>query len=412
MPIRFDRGRLDGPKVTEAGYLKAEAFPTRAGVFLYMNADGTLRRELRHPDQVFNADSLKTLAEIPMTNTHPREPLNANNTKQYAVGWTGPSPTKDANNMVKTTITVYDASTIAEIVSGAKQELSCGYFCDVEFTPGVWNGEQYDAIQKNIRYNHLATVEEGRAGPDAKVKLDSMRFDAAEKDFGVMVLDAKEKSSGAKSENPVVSKTVTEDENQKRENTMPVKMTIDTIEIEVADAATAQLIKAKVDAAVKLSAEVADAKKSIETLTGKVDALIADGKKKDEEITSLKADTSKKMTDKEIMDKAESITKVREFAKKVLGKDTKVDEMTIDGIKKAVVGKLLPDVKVDEKSAEYIDAAFDTQFASDAKSAGDPVRKAIEDRAAQGGAGKSNPAQARADRQKADAEAWKTHKGR
>lgn len=408
MAIRFDTSRIDGPKLTDNGYLKADAFPTRAGVFVYMNMDGTIRRELRHPDHVFNDASLATLAEIPMTRTHPREPLNAANTKQYAVGFTGPSPKKDANNMVRTTITIYDQDTINEVISGKRQELSCGYFCDVDFTPGVWNGEQYDAVQKNIRYNHLATVEEGRAGPDAKVKLDSMRMDAADDQIAVMVCDSKGESSGAQNENPVISKTDEEETNKNRENKMPVKIKIDSLEYEISDAATAQAIMSKVDAAAKLSGELADSKKSIETLSGKFDALQADSKKKDDEIAALK---SAKMSDKEIMDKADALVKVRDFGKKVLGAEAKVDEMQIDGIKKAVVAKLAPEVKVDDKSAEYIDAAFDMQLSIDSKGAGDPVKKAIQDRAGQGGGGQS-PSDVRAARIKNDSEAWKNHKGR
>lgn len=61
------------------------------------------------------------------------------------------------------------------IGSGSKVELSPGYRCRYEFTSGTFNGEHYDAIQRDLRGNHLALVDEGRTGPDVKV-LDSMRF--------------------------------------------------------------------------------------------------------------------------------------------------------------------------------------------------------------------------------------------
>lgn len=409
MPIRYDTSRLDGAKVTENGFLKADAFPTRAGIFLYMNLDGTLRRELRHPREVFNPDSLATLAEIPMTNNHPREPVNAANARKYAVGFTGPSPKREGKDMVFCPITIFDEQTIKEVVSGEKQELSCGYFCDVDFTGGIDpDYGPYDSEQKKIRYNHLATVEEGRAGPEAKVKLDAMRIDASDKEFAVMVLDAKEKSSSAENPNPVISGTVTEDQNKTREKIMPVKIKIDSVEYELADAATAQAIMAKIDSATKLSAEVSDAKKTIETLTGQLDALKADSQKKDAEIADLKA---AKLSDKELIAKADALVKVRDFGKKILGKDVKVDEMEIDSIKKAVLTKLAPAVKVDEKSADYIDAAFDMHLSLDSKVAGDNVRTAISDRAAQG-ADHQKPSEVRAAKMKADSERWKNHKGR
>lgn len=406
MPIRFDVGRIDGPKISDNGYLKAEAYPTRAGIFLYMNMDGTVRRELRHPDHVFNTESLATLAEIPMTNTHPKEPLNASNTRKYAVGFTGPTPQKDSNDMIKTTVTVFDDQTISEVVSGEKVELSCGYFCDVEFTPGVWNGQQYDAIQKNIRYNHLACVQEGRAGPDAKVKLDSMRTDAKDEGFAVMVTDSTEKSSSQKTDVPVVSLVKEDLQQQPLEKIMPAKIKIDSVEYEIADIALAQVITAKVDAGIKAADQFAAAGKEVEVLKGKCDVLEADLKKKDDEIAALK---SVKISDKELIAKADALVKVRDFGKKILGETAKVDEMEIDSIKKSVVVKLLPNVKVDEKTKEYVDAAFDMQLSLDSASAGDPVRKAIEDRAREGGV--KGGKEARAARIKNDTNAWQGYTG-
>lgn len=68
---------------------------------------------------------------------------------------------------------------VSESLKGAikagKVELSPGYRCTYEMTPGVFNGQQYDAIQRNIRGNHLALVDEGRTGPDVSV-LDTMTF--------------------------------------------------------------------------------------------------------------------------------------------------------------------------------------------------------------------------------------------
>lgn len=59
--------------------------------------------------------------------------------------------------------------------SGLKRELSPGYRCTYDFTPGAFDGEVYDAVQRTIRANHLALVTEGRTGPDVAV-LDHMRF--------------------------------------------------------------------------------------------------------------------------------------------------------------------------------------------------------------------------------------------
>lgn len=71
---------------------------------------------------------------------------------------------------------------LANLIEGGKRELSCGYRCEYEFATGEYNGVKYDAIQRNIRGNHLALVEEGRMGKEVAV-LDSMVFTFDAKEF-------------------------------------------------------------------------------------------------------------------------------------------------------------------------------------------------------------------------------------
>lgn len=64
---------------------------------------------------------------------------------------------------------------LADLIEGGKKQLSAGYRCIYEIVSGVWNGIQYDAIQRKIRGNHLALVMEGRMGPEVAV-LDKFSF--------------------------------------------------------------------------------------------------------------------------------------------------------------------------------------------------------------------------------------------
>jgi hypothetical protein len=64
-----------------------------------------------------------------------------------------------------------------ELIENGKKELSLGYRCKYEISSGIFNGKQYDAIQKDLRGNHIALVNQGRMGPDVAV-LDSFTFDA------------------------------------------------------------------------------------------------------------------------------------------------------------------------------------------------------------------------------------------
>lgn len=71
---------------------------------------------------------------------------------------------------------------MAALIESGKKELSCGYRCEWDLTPGIWNGQRYDAVQRNIRGNHLALVQNGRMGKEVAV-LDhrlSFSFDAKE----------------------------------------------------------------------------------------------------------------------------------------------------------------------------------------------------------------------------------------
>lgn len=64
---------------------------------------------------------------------------------------------------------------LAENIKSGKTEVSMGYRCRYDFTPGVWNGEAYDVVQRDLRGNHVALVDEGRMGPEVSI-LDHLTF--------------------------------------------------------------------------------------------------------------------------------------------------------------------------------------------------------------------------------------------
>jgi hypothetical protein len=68
------------------------------------------------------------------------------------------------------------ADVISKVDTGDASETSCGYQCRTEMVSGVTDdGEHYDCIQRNIRYNHVALGPVGwaRAGREARLRLDS-----------------------------------------------------------------------------------------------------------------------------------------------------------------------------------------------------------------------------------------------
>lgn len=64
---------------------------------------------------------------------------------------------------------VWDAAAIAGIETDKVRELSCAYRYVPVMTPGEYEGQPYDGIMTQIRGNHLALVETGRAGSDVIV---------------------------------------------------------------------------------------------------------------------------------------------------------------------------------------------------------------------------------------------------
>jgi DNA-binding Xre family transcriptional regulator len=183
--FRSDRGLLSKPSRTPQGFLQADAFFTRTGVFEYRNLDGTVRRELRLPEEVFRPDSLATFRSATVTMGHPREPVTPRNARTHGVGYTKDDVRRDGDKM-RGTIIIDDEKAIAEMKAG-RREISNGYFCDLEMTAGVTagidgveDGLTYDCIQRNIIGNHVAIVDRGRAGPEVVARVDSMRVDSVD----------------------------------------------------------------------------------------------------------------------------------------------------------------------------------------------------------------------------------------
>lgn len=181
---RFDLGRLGRAKRTGAGGARVPASIARTGVQIYTDQNGRTVREYRPPETVFAADSLETLASIPVTVGHPPMGVNPLNHRELSVGHVSDAPPARRQDgpaeWVDTALVVSDGETLQRIELAdenprALREVSMGYLAEVELTPGISpTGEHYDAVQKNVRFNHLALLPMGhaRAGSGARLRLD------------------------------------------------------------------------------------------------------------------------------------------------------------------------------------------------------------------------------------------------
>lgn len=320
MPLRFDVGELSGAQRLDNGYLRAPAKITRTGVFEYRDPMGKVRREWRPPEEVFHADTLASFNLVPLTNDHPNELLNVKNTVKYQVGSIGAARADGTFVAAEVLITHMDAISDAE---KGKRELSCGYTCEVEMTAGVTPaGEKYDAIQRNIRGNHVALVDKGRAGSEVQLRLDA---------DGNEVFNVKPEKK---------MKTIR----------------IDGITFEVSEQVAEAIMnmERKNDEAAKAAAT---------KLTDSAAALVKEKARADAAEEKL-ADVQKKLdaavSPAALTERTNARLALVRLAEKVLAdKSVKLDGMEDLAIKKLVVMKVYPSAKLDGKEPAYIEARYD-----------------------------------------------------
>lgn len=111
---------------------------------------------------------MNTFAAVQLLKRH--IPVDAmDSQKESTVGAIGSEFEMDDDGRVWAMLRVHDQEGIDYIQSGKMQELSAGYAYTPDMTEGVYNGEHYDGVMRNIQGNHVAIVERGRIGKDAIV---------------------------------------------------------------------------------------------------------------------------------------------------------------------------------------------------------------------------------------------------
>ena len=323
--IRYDSAKFKAT-IDENGFLVDTPVVARLGVQVYYTEDGRTVREFRPAEEVFKDESLASYQGKPMTLDHVF--VNSENAKEVVVGSvTGKA--EPLGSSVVAPIVVYDNTAIQEAMAGNAKELSVGYSAILDETPG-WgdpitgeyalksDGDQFDApegwqefdaIQRDIKVNHLAMVYRGRAGI-AKLNMDGEQ------------------------ENPY---TTDVDINKEDKQEM-VKIKLDGAqEFEVAPeiASHIEALNAKADTAI---AERDALKAKVDAMPAKIEAAVAKAKADADALAVLVAVAAEA--------------------------GVKADGLDAKGIKVAYV-KEVSGLDVSEKSDAYIDAAFDIAKESD-----------------------------------------------
>ncbi len=322
-----DRLNISSERVyTDEGYLLVPSRISRVGIQQYLAVEmGLTDRDptdivnvYRPPEEVFSDASLASFVNKPVTNNHPPELVNASNFKTYSVGNSGNEIVKDGM-FVKVDLIIMDEDSIKDIESG-KSELSNGYLSDIEWTPGVTpEGENFDAIQRNIKGNHIAIVERGRAGPACRVA-DNL---------------------------PNLG-----------DNVIMAKITIDGVDFEVPEQAA--------QAVGKLQARLSDAEKETQTEADKVKAkedemeeAAKKAKAKEDSLEAKLDDAKSKILTNDAVDKLVAArAKLADTVLKICP-DIKLDGKDNLTLVKEVVADKCPTINMDSVSTDYIQARFD-----------------------------------------------------
>lgn len=151
-----------GTMVYAAGELGLSGDPSR---LITVNRDAA---------DVFEPATLASFEGKPVTNDHPAEDVTPANYAVYEKGHVQNvrRGTGEHDCFLLADLHIKDPLLIADIESG-KREVSCGYCCTYEDRPdGTF-------IQREIRGNHVAVVNEGRAGSKVAIKDSAQGVDPA-----------------------------------------------------------------------------------------------------------------------------------------------------------------------------------------------------------------------------------------
>lgn len=181
---------LDKRDIDTNGWFEVKNNPlSKEGVFLYRGAQITLPDGSKPPDlnQLYPVyrpaeeleQSIESFKLIPWIDEHTMlggEEMGMTPAERKGVSGVIGEAVYFKNGTLYGNIKVFSEKFARQIEKG-KKELSLGYRCRYEYNPGVWNGQKYDYIQRDLKGNHLALVEKGRMGAEVRV------MDGAETDI-------------------------------------------------------------------------------------------------------------------------------------------------------------------------------------------------------------------------------------
>lgn len=121
----------------------------------------------RPPEELARPETINSIKGIPVTLDH--EFIDVNKKPKHVVGSTGDNAAWKAPYLMGS-LHIYDKDAMRRIDDGSMRQLSLAYSYRPDWRSGKTpDGEHYDLIMRDIIANHVALVENGRAGEDVCV---------------------------------------------------------------------------------------------------------------------------------------------------------------------------------------------------------------------------------------------------
>lgn len=175
----------------ENGYITIPNNPiSKTGVFQYLGSSispeldpETVYNVWRPEEELNNPDTIESFRLTPWIPEHIM--LGTGFTPAEVVGVQGVTgeTVEYTNGTLFSKLKLFGED-LKKLIRAGLKELSCGFRCTWEIKSGVTpQGEAYDVIQRQIRGNHLASVEQARMGSDVRVAMDKAVFALDSLDF-------------------------------------------------------------------------------------------------------------------------------------------------------------------------------------------------------------------------------------
>ena len=349
---------LSEPRIDEgSGLMTVDAFATRTGVFVYKRADGTVTRELRHPDDVFAMESLETLQRKMVTDKHPKfGKITIDNARHTGVGMSGDIVDRSDDGRIRVPLTIFDRNTIKAMRGDAgrpgRRQVSCGYTQILIKENGEHNGEKYDHRQTNIRYNHIALVDRGRAGANVGVRMDADgAVDSALGD--VCYLDNDVSDDDETNDPPSIPNGRADMKTKIQRPSLAIGgYRADALDVEIGDDSVSA-VKTVLDRLDAAHEALRDAEARADKLTGERDALKSDGEDLQKKLDEATGEPPVEVIEMLAQDRAELLAIARHL------KIDSIDGKRNDDIRKMIVQARFKDIKMDDLSDDNIQGRYD-----------------------------------------------------